>query len=175
MSEREEYLQDIAKSRAELEKAKKEVETLKAKVKPEMAYFKTLLNRASSYMDPDSLNDIKDIYRTISALQDIHSEENYDKLMANLNEIDDLIRERSAHGHPGKIQMLEEEIEEYESEIRHIDNAPKRKSLAAQLDEIASDLESQGEPVLACALDKVSDFLDAKYVKKVLVDQKAGM
>lgn len=38
----------------------------------------------------------------------------------------------------------------------------RRSAMVSQLDEIASDLEAQGEPVLAYAVDKVSDFLEAK-------------
>ena len=42
----------------------------------------------------------------------------------------------------------------------------KKSAMAAELDSIANNLEAQGETILAHAIDKVSDLIEAKYIKE---------
>ena len=160
MSEREEYLKDIAKAKANIEKAKREVEALKVKARSELSDYKHFSKIAISWVDPENLDDIKGLYRIESAIQDVRDIDG--KLKEHLKGIEDYIRPRSSHDSPGNIPRLEEDLEGLEDEVRRIDEEGKRKALAASLDEVAEGLQAGGEMILAYAIDRVSDFLDAK-------------
>ena len=164
MSDREEYLKDIEEAKKKIELAKKKAEDIKTKVSQEMVEYKRLSHLAIEWLVPKDLDNPKDVSYMQYCIQEVNT--SYQRLKDLIDSYEELTRPRSNRESPGTIPLLEEDIEGYEDEIKQIDKEMQRKALTIRLDSLATALESQGDSVVAQAIDKVSDLIEAKYIKE---------
>jgi len=126
MTEREELLKDIEETKKRLNTDKLKLEELKKKAQPLTETYKRDTERAVSWLE-DLQNDPKSLVRIMSELETVKNTQT--ELMEILEAIEEL------EGEKGSIQLHEDDIENYQDELKHVKAAYSEylKVLALQL------------------------------------------